>query len=318
MDIRLWGCRGSLPASNNEETVRRKINEALSIAVKRGLKEDDDIESFIDRELPFWVRGSYGSNTCCVQVTGSLEEYLLVDCGSGLRDFGNGILAKHGPRPAVYNILITHLHWDHMMGFPFFPCAYIPGNKIRFFGVHEDMERAFRLQHSAPFFPIDFNDLGADIEFHTIKPGEQFEIAGCSVTSFEQDHPGVSYGYRFEKGGKVFVLSTDSEHREDAELEGYPFLQHFRDADVVVFDAQYTYQMANTSRQDWGHSSNVIGVELCKRAGVKTLVLFHQEPTLRDAALEQFLKDTRRYAKLYMPEQPLNVLMAYDGMKVEL
>jgi len=318
MRITIWGCRGSLPASTNVPLIRTKIVRALEAAVKREVDSSTDLEAFIDRELPFSVWGSYGSNTTCVQVSAGGEEKLIIDAGSGLRDYGNHVLAKRGPRPQTYNILMTHLHWDHLMGFPFFVPAYIPGNVIRFWGCHDQIEHVFRTQQSEPFFPVTFNDLGATVEFHTLTPGKAVDIAGARITPFLQDHPGRSYGYRFEAQGKTFVMSTDSEHGEGADAPDYPFLDDVRDADLLIFDAQYTFHAANTNKKDWGHSSNIVGVELAKRANVARLCLFHQEPTLDDASIESFHRDTARYAQLFMPEQELEVLMAYDGLVVEL
>ncbi|WP_461208283.1 MBL fold metallo-hydrolase [Desulfocurvus sp. DL9XJH121] len=318
MKISIWGCRGSLPASVNAPLVRKKIVAALETAVLRGVGKGTDINAFVDRELPFSVRGSYGSNTCCVEVSAGGGEFLIIDCGSGLRDLGNHVFATKGPRPQVYNICITHLHWDHLMGFPFFTPAYVPGNVIRFYGCHEGIEHAMRTQMSEPFFPVPFDALGADIEFHSLTPGEPRDIAGVSVMPWRQDHPGASYGYRMEHEGKVFVMSTDSEHRQDMENPAYPFLDFVRDADLLIFDAQYTFQAASTSKQDWGHSSNIVGVELAKRAGVKRLCMFHQEPTLDDASIEAFHKDTKRYSLLYMPDTELEILMAYDGLAVSV
>ncbi|BBD08570.1 MBL fold metallo-hydrolase [Desulfovibrio ferrophilus] len=318
MQVTVWGCRGSLPASTNVPLIRTKIVRALESAVKRGVDESTNIQDFIDRELPFSVWGSYGSNTTCVQIAAGSDEYLLVDAGSGLRDFGNRIIATKGPRPHVYNILMSHLHWDHLMGFPFFIPAYIPGNVIRFWGCHDQIEHVFRTQQSEPFFPVTFDDLGAQVEFNILEPGKAVELGGTTVTPFEQNHPGRSYGYRFEQDGKAFVMSTDSEHHEGADDADYPFLSHVRDADLMIFDAQYTFHAANTSKKDWGHSSNIVGVELAKRAGVKRICLFHQEPTLDDASIESFQRDTARYAQLFMPEAELEVLMAYDGLVVEL
>lgn len=318
MKVTIWGCRGSLPVTTNVPVIRRKISKALKIAANKGLTSAANIDAFIDQELPFSVWGSYGSNTCCVQVDGGADGTVVIDCGSGLRDLGNAVVSTRGPSGGVYDILMTHLHWDHLMGFPFFIPAYVPGNEIRFHGCHDTIEKAFRTQQSQPFFPVGFEDLGAKISFETIEAGKTYQFGGMQVTPFEQNHPGKSYGYRFEKDGKSFVMSTDSEHREDADREDYAYLDDIRDADLLVFDAQYTFQAANTSKKDWGHSSNVIGVELAKRAGVKKLCLFHQEPTLDDGSIEAFHNETRRYAQLYMEDAPLEVLMAYDGQVIEL
>lgn len=318
MRVTIWGCRGSLPVSTNVPLIRRKIAKALKIAAAKSLSPGANIDAFIDQELPFSVRGSYGSNTCCVQVDAGAEGYVVIDCGSGMRDLGNAIVSTRGPSGGVYDILMTHLHWDHLMGFPFFIPAYVPGNEIRFHSCHEDVERAFRTQQSQPFFPVGFEDLGAKISFEVMTPDTTYSFGGMQVTPFEQNHPGKSYGYRFEKNGTSFVMSTDSEHREDADQESYDYLRHIKGADLLVFDAQYTFQAASTSKKDWGHSSNVIGVELAKRAGVKRLCLFHQEPTLDDGSIEAFHNETRRYAELYMDDVPLDVLMAYDGQIIEL
>lgn len=318
MEVTIWGCRGSLPVSTNVPLIRNKVARALKAASGRTFSNAEEIDAFIDQELPFSVWGSYGSNTCCVEVGAGANGHVVVDCGSGLRDLGNTVMATEGPSGGKYDFLMTHLHWDHLMGFPFFVPAYVPGNTIRFHGCHDSIEHAFRTQQSQPFFPVGFDDLGANVSFDTLTPGETVELGGMRVTPFEQNHPGKCYGYRFEKGGKSFVMSTDSEHGEEADAEDYPFLDHIRGADLVVFDAQYTFQAANTSKKDWGHSSNLIGVELCKRAGVKRLCLFHQEPTLDDRSLEAFLKETQRYAELYMEESPLEVLMAYDGLRISL
>jgi len=318
MKVVIWGCRGSLPVSNNYHHTRKKVRAALEAALAKGLRPGADIDAFIDNELPVSVWGSYGSNTCCVQFDTGHDEYIVMDCGSGLRDLGNHVMATRGPKPAVFNIFMTHLHWDHLMGFPFFVPAYIPGNRINFFGVHDQVEQALRTQQSQPYFPVDFDLLGADITFTTIEPDTPIQVAGAEVMAREQDHPGRSYGYKVTQDGKTAILSTDCEHRADAQDDDYHFIEFFRDADLLIFDAQYTFEAANTAKEDWGHSSNVIGVELAKRSGVKTLCLFHQEPTLEDDDLEKFLDDTRRYAALFHDDTPLDVIMAFDRMEYEL
>ena len=115
--------------------------------------------------------------------------------------------------PIIVNVLMSHVHWDHIMGFPFFAPAYVPGTRIRIFGCHDVLEKAFRLQQSAPCFPVDFSRLAADIEFVKLETGKTVDIAGFHVTPKLQRHTGDSYGYRFERDGKAIVYSTDSEHK---------------------------------------------------------------------------------------------------------
>ena len=161
--VRFWGTRGSLPAPLQESVIRGKIRDALLAARSRTLDTPEAIDDFIDRALPFAVRGTYGGNTSCVEIIADSDEYVLCDLGSGVREFGNRVLREHGRgREHCFNIFLSHPHWDHIMGFPFFAPAYIPGNRIRIFGCHQGLEEALRTQHSAPWFPIDFCSAGPE------------------------------------------------------------------------------------------------------------------------------------------------------------
>jgi phosphoribosyl 1,2-cyclic phosphodiesterase len=204
------------------------------------------------------------------------------------------------------------------MGFPFFTPAYIPGNRIRIYGGHADLEAAFRRQQAAPSFPVDFAALGADIEFVRLQPGAQHDIAGMQVSLMLQRHSGDSYGYRFAAGGRVVVYTTDSEHALADAAETATYVDFFRDADVVIFDAMYSLADAISVKADWGHSSNIVGVELCQLAGASQLCLFHHEPIHGDDAIARVLAETRRYEEITRAARPLVVSAAYDGMEIEL
>jgi ribonuclease BN (tRNA processing enzyme) len=204
------------------------------------------------------------------------------------------------------------------MGFPFFGPAYVTGTRIRIHGCHDVIEQAFRLQQAPPCFPVEFAQLAADIEFIRLAPGKTYEIAGVHVTPQPQMHSGDSYGYRFEAQGKTFVYTTDSEHKLENRAQTDRFVQFFRDADLVVFDAMYSLADAISVKADWGHSSNIIGVELCQMARVKHLVLFHHEPAYDDATIEGVLRETQRFEELTRGTQPLQVSAAYDGLEIEV
>jgi len=178
---------------------------------------------------------------------------------------------------------------------------------------------AYRRQQDNPSFPVPFNFLGATIEFVQLEPEQTYEIAGMTVTPFRQLHAGDSYGYRFEKDGKVAVYSTDSEHKlEDQEETDY-FIRYFRDADAVVFDSMYSLADATSLKEDWGHSSNMVGVELCQMAGVKMLCMFHHEPVYSDAQIDQVLAETRRFEEISRGDgAPLAVIASYDGLEIDL
>src|SRR6185295_1710256 len=196
--------------------------------------------------------------------------------------------------PATYHVFMSHVHWDHIVGFPFFMPAYIPGNVITIYGCHAWLEEAIRRQHGAPSFPVEFSQLGADIRFVRLEPGRAYDLAGFRVTPKHQRHTGDSYGYRFERQGRSVVYSTDSEHKLDDPAATQAFAEFFRDADLVIFDAQYSLADAVSIKEDWGHSSNVVGVELCQMARARHLCMFHHEPTYDDAKIASVLAETRR------------------------
>ena len=317
--VRFWGTRGSLPAPLQESAIRGKIRDALLAARGQTLDTSEAIDTFIDDALPFSVRGTYGGNTSCVEIIAGSDEYVLCDLGTGIREFGARVLREHGrERKHCFNIFLSHPHWDHIMGFPFFAPAYIPGNRIRIFGCHQGLEEALRTQHSAPWFPIDFSSLAARIEFVTLEPGRACEVAGLSVTSIKQSHTGDSFAYRFYKGGKSVVYSTDAEHEYDCLDESDPFVEFCRSTDLLIFDAMYSLGDAVSVKKHWGHSSNVVAVELAQAAQVKRLALFHHDPVLDDAMLEVVLADTKRFEAISRIGEKVDVISACDGLELTL
>jgi phosphoribosyl 1,2-cyclic phosphodiesterase len=238
--------------------------------------------------------------------------------GSGARPFGEHVAARQGGRPATIYVFMSHVHWDHIMGFPFFGPAYVRGNHIRIHGCHEALEQAFRRQQDPPSFPVPFSQLAADIEFIPLAPGEAHELPAVTVTPQLQHHSGDSYGFRFKSRGKSIVYTTDSEHKLDDHAARRRIVEFFRDADLVIFDAMYSLAEAVSVKADWGHSSNVVGVELCQMANARRLALFHHEPANGDDAIERILRETRRLEELTRGVQRLEIIAAYDGLEIEL
>ena len=315
--IRFWGTRGSLPVALTHADVRERVMTALRRAAGRTFATDAELAAFTDG-LGTAVAGTYGGNTSCVEIVTGSEEHVVCDLGTGVRPFGLDALARHGGAPQTYHVFLSHVHWDHIMGFPFFVPAYIPGNRIRIYGAHAVIEEALRRQNAAPSFPVDFSALRATIEFERLDPALRHEIAGLGVRLIRQRHAGDSYGYRFEGGGRTVVYSTDSEHKLADLAETRPFVELFRDADVVIFDAMYSLADSMSVKADWGHSSNMVGVELCQMAGARHLVLFHHEPANSDAAIDRILAETRRLEELSRSGPPLRVSAAYDGLEIVL
>jgi phosphoribosyl 1,2-cyclic phosphodiesterase len=316
--IRFWGTRGSLPVALTAAKLREKLTAALRGAAGRAFASDAQIDEYLDG-LRFPVSGTYGGHTSCTEIETGGPDYILCDLGSGVRPFGQAMVARHGPAaPQTYHIFMSHLHWDHIMGLPFFTPAYIPGNRIRIYGSHVGLEAALRRQQEQPSFPVDFSIFRAGIEFVHLDPGERYDVAGMAVTTKLQRHGGDSYGYRFEANGRTVIYSTDSEHKLSDPEETRGFIEFFRRADVVIFDAMYSLADAVSIKADWGHSSNVVGVELCQMAGARHLCLFHHEPASDDEAIERGLVEARRLEEITRTGEPLRVTAAYDGMEIEL
>ena len=318
MRVRFWGTRGSIPVAPTAADIRDKVAQALVAADGRRFASTGEALEFARRELPFELTHTFGGHTSCVELATPGDSYFVCDMGSGARPFGAHVLARQGGRPATINVFMSHLHWDHIMGFPFLGPAYVPGTRIRIHGCHEALEAAFRLQQSPPCFPVEFDHLRAAIEFVPLRPDTAYAVDGVRVRAMLQRHSGDSYAYRFECGGRCAVYSTDSEHTLENPTETAAFVEFFRDADAVVFDAMYSLADAISVKADWGHSSNVVGVELCQMAGAKRLVLFHHEPAYSDATLAGLWQDTRRLEELTRDARPLEVIAAYDGLEIDL
>ena len=318
MKVRFWGTRGSLPVSLTATDIRSKLLAALQLAQGRNLALPGALDAFVD-SLDFDVAGTYGGNSSCVQIDLGATEHVILDMGSGLRAFGQSMMRRHGPEaPQTYHIFLSHLHWDHIMGLPLFTPAYLPGNRIVVHTCHSQAECALRRQQDAPSFPVGFERFGARFEFDLVEPERTVPIAGMMVTAHRQRHAGESFGWRFDFGGKRLVYTTDSEHRVEQDDERRGFIEFFRDADVVIFDAMYSLADAVSVKEDWGHSSNIVGVELCHAAGVRRLVMFHHEPSYSDRQIRQVLDETRRYEELTREGHSVQVLSAFDGLELSL
>ncbi len=325
MKVKFWGTRGSIPVSLTAKDINQRITQALLLAYQAQqdghvFESPSDVEAFVD-QLPFELTKTYGGHSSCVQIDTGSPEYVLCDLGTGVRAFGQYILGKHGGgNPQIYHVFMSHVHWDHIMGFPFFAPAYIPGNKIIIHGCHTELEHAFRRQQKAPSFPVNFSALGSSIEFDVLQPDVQYHIAGLTVRASEQHHEGQSFGWRFEHNGKSVIYATDSEHKLDDTEGNQKVVEFFDQADLVIFDAMYSLAEAISIKADWGHSSNIMGVELCQRARAKTLAMFHHEPAFSDAQIYKTLKETVRFEELTRLDgaSPLNVLSTYDGLEIAL
>ena len=319
MRVTFWGTRGSLPTPLRADAVYEKIVGALLAANGTTFETAEAAGKFVEKELLFPARGTYGGATSCVEIALESDQYLVCDMGSGLREFAIDSMRRSAEgHPKVYNFLMSHLHWDHIMGFPFFAPAFDPEVTVRVFGGHLELEQALRRQQEKISFPVPFDWLKARFEFNTLTPGNRTEIAGARVELIEQEHDNKSFGYRVTMGGKSVVYCTDLEHKLERMSQEEDHVAFLQDADLVIFDTMYSLSDAITIKQDWGHSSNVVAVDLCHRAGVDCLVMYHHEPAHNDETIHRIHQETIRYEELTRASKPLKVLCAYDGLQVSV
>lgn len=315
MKVKFWGCRGSLPSSMRGENIDSKLRFALEKAIAEGLNSNADLDQFI-QSLPFGIRSTYGTNTPCVEITGG-DEIIICDAGSGIRDLGKFLVSNPDRSPRVINLFMSHLHWDHIQGFPFFIPAYIQGTVIRIWGKHDTLEQAFINQQNPPNFPVLLEDMGANISFNTLDLNQTYSIGNVQVNLIEQPHPGLSYGFCFQQDGKKVVYSTDIEHQDVVDDAENPYIAFYKNADILIIDGQFNLADHLYTKQNWGHSSNLIAIEMAVLSHVKTLCIFHGDHSLDDIQLDKFLTDSRRYLEIYKEDSNMEIVLAYDGMILE-
>jgi phosphoribosyl 1,2-cyclic phosphodiesterase len=221
-----------------------------------------------------------GGNTACLEVTAG-DTRIILDAGSGLRALGDERMAM-GPRHST--ILLSHLHWDHVCGLPFFTPIYVPGHRVEIAsgpnGVMPTQD-AIRALFRAPFFPVDFADVAAQVSVRELPGNDRFTIGDITVTLAKLNHPDPVYGFRLEHAGHSIVYATDTEHFACVD----PTLKRLAaGADILIYDAQYTPE-EYPGKVGWGHSTWQAGAELARAAGVPQLVLFHHDPNRTDAQL---------------------------------
>lgn len=251
----------------------------------------------------FWgVRGSIatpgaetagvGGNTSCVEVIAGSQRIIL-DAGTGLRALGNSLL-QHGVVDAT--LLLSHLHWDHIQGIPFFAPLYLPGTHLHVISgaASGRAETALRTQMSTPAFPVALRELPSQITYASVRERQRLSVGAAEVHVARGNHPDPVYAYRIEHDGRSVVYATDTEHYRCVDPR---LLALARGADLLIYDAQYLpgeYEgAAGPSRVGWGHSTWEAAVELAQQAGVGELLLFHHDPGRDDEAVGEIEAEAR-------------------------
>ncbi|SRR5579883_2732820 len=255
-----------------------------------------------DLEIKLWgVRGSiptpvaqnlgYGGNTSCVTLRFGDAPLTILDGGSGLRAVGNW-LNSQGLATIDADLLLTHFHWDHIQGIPFFAPIFRPDCRMRFRSIEsaERLRQILQDQMRAPYFPIQMPAVQADIQYLQVSK-DGFDLNGLHIRPFRLTHPDGAHGYRIESPNAVVVYATDHEHGNAAVDAGLRSVA--RGADLLIYDAQYTPEEYG-SRRGWGHSTWLEATRVARDAGVKQLALFHHDPMHDDAALDRIVEAARR------------------------
>lgn len=292
--------------------------------------------------LRFWgTRGSiatpgpstihYGGNTSCVEVVTDAGKRFIFDCGTGARPLGAYLMA-HAPKPIIANILLSHTHWDHIQGFPFFIPLFVPGNKFLVCGpqgANSSLPEVLSGQMEFTYFPVELAQLGAGITYRDLGEGSQ-EIDGVKITAQFLNHPASALGYRIEADGISLLYLCDHEPywenlwRSDAEPGKLDSILHdgdkrhaafMQNADVVIHDAQYTPE-EYPAKKNWGHSTYSYITQMAAAANVKRLFLTHHDPNHDDAFLRDI--ETRASSLAASLGSPLKVTCAYEGFEEKL
>ena len=314
MIVRFWGVRGSVATPLDAHQLKEKITWALKGASDLDIVDERAVEHYVEG-LPMHVKGTYGGNTACVELH-SKDTTIIFDAGTGIRPLGLHLMdGRFGQGMGTAHLFLSHTHWDHIHGFPFFLPAYVPGNRIIIYSPHPDIENRVSMQQDSRYFPVPLKAMQADIEFVSLSEGENVAVGDVDIANIKLNHPGGCFGYRVRKQEASFVYATDTEFTSLSKSETEKYINFFSQVKVLVFDSQYTLMEA-LEKEDWGHSSSLTGVEMARDAGVETLVLFHHEPTYDDITLRDILQRTRKYAELQGPNKTCKVIMAYEGLEL--
>jgi phosphoribosyl 1,2-cyclic phosphodiesterase len=293
-------------------------------------------------KIKFWgVRGSiptpgpttvrYGGNTACVELRHE-DKLFILDAGSGIRLFGVELLKKKTPIKA--SIFISHMHWDHIQGIPFFTPAFIPGNMFTIYGAEEvdkELETIIAGQMDPTYFPVELEEMNAKIEFKRLYEGS-YEIDGIRVDTLYINHPGNALGYKFHLDDKNVVYisdnepfagasysgSYDKEYSEDiliGENSSEKLIDFIKGASLLIHDAQYTPEEYK-SHVTWGHSPYDYTVNLGLQAKVNRLALFHHDPLHNDDFIDSMLEEARKLAR--RAKSNMEITAAQEGMVIEL
>jgi len=313
MNINFWGVRGSIPTPLTPSRIKSKISAIIEQISPEDLDSPENRERFL-ANLPPWLFGTVGGNSPCVSVSfNNLNECIIFDCGSGLREMG---LAQINAKSKInhYHIFLSHFHWDHLQGLPFFGPGYNPSNKLEFYSPVGGLEQILCGQMTAPYFPITLEGMASKKIFHYME--DEFDVCGCKITKKKMNHPGDSYAFCVNQNGKRFIYSTDTELTQNDFINNDENSAFFKDADLLVIDCQYTLGEA-IEKYNWGHSAFSLAVDFAANWNIKHMVMFHHDPTYDDHKLYGILQSARWYLER-MNIKGIELTLATEGLEISI
>ena len=289
MVIKFWGTRGSVPVPG-KNTIR------------------------------------YGGNTPCLQIISAKGETLIIDAGTGIRELGNYLLKSSGSNQL--KLFISHTHWDHIQGLPFFGPFYFPDYLINIYSSIENgvsSDHIFDAQMNPFFFPVNKDVFKAKVKYHKISPGHQYHFNDLKVQTCKVHHSKGTLAFKFIENGKSAVYMTDNEIFYDTENNKPNFdsisdqnedlINFCRNADYLIHDSMYSLKDYN-SKIGWGHSNNISLAHFSMYAGIKNLVLFHYDPDYTDQVVDSLLENTKKF--LTKNSSPIKCLASSENMKIKV
>jgi len=294
MNVKFWGVRGSLPSSPTPAQNAVTFEGLVQDFFKSGYSLPSQVSEYVSKN-PLPKLGGYGTATTCVSATSKSGSQIIIDGGSGIRLLGEQMMAGPcGKGKGVVHIFLTHFHWDHLIGLPFFIPNFIAGNRINYYAVQPELEQMVRGLFKRPYFPVAFESLASDIRFYNLEPRKPIKIEDFLITPYQLDHPDPCWGFRVESGGKVYAHCVDSEGtRANREALG-PDLPLYQNVDLMYYDAQYTLPEL-AEKANWGHSASQIGLDIAFRESVKRVLFAHHDPNAHIERILNLTKETEEY-----------------------
>lgn len=313
MEITFWGVRGSIPTPLTPVQVQEKITAVVQRITKDDIKNADAMQRFL-AGLPPWIFGTVGGNTACVEVRSDKGTDLIFDAGSGIRVLGK---AESHAEDSSCNILLSHFHWDHIQGLPFFDKAYNPNLRLDIYSPFSIQHELLAAQMHGQYYPVEMDaSFTKNIHFHIVDPKKDFIIGDLNISCMKMRHPGGSYAYCVKEDKKKFIYATDSELTAADFETTEEKKKFFTNADIMIFDAQYTLDEA-LHKENWGHSSFSHCIDFAALWNIKKLILFHHDPTYDDKKLSVIFDAAKKYVD-YSCDDHIEICMAIEGQVVKL